>query len=117
MDKKWMYVDRLSKEYENGVIEFVKFVVEHAEDSIKMKCLCLGCCYVGRVDAHGLKLHLLMRGIDQSYTCWIFHGEKSSENVEPGVKSNATYASYDNATDTYDCDRVEEIAKALEEDL
>ena len=112
-----MYVDRLSKEYENGLIEFVKFDVEHTEDPIRTKCPCLGCCYVGRVDADGLKSHLLIHGIDRSYTCWIFHGEKSSENVEPGVKSNATYASYDNVTDTYDCDRVEEIAEALEEDL
>ena len=117
MDKKWMCADRLSKEYENGVLEFVKFAVEHAEDPNRMKCPCLGCCYVGRVDADGLKSHLLMRGIDRSYTCWIFHGEKSIENVEPGVKSNATYVSDDNATDTYDCDRVEEIAEALEEDL
>ena len=117
MDKKWMCADRLSKEYEDGVLEFVKFAVEHAEDPNRMKCPCLGCCYVGRVDADGLKSHLLMRGIDRSYTGWIFHGEKSTENVEPGVKSNATYVSYDNATDTYDCDRVEEIAEALEEDL
>src|ERR1044072_2618222 len=117
MDKKWMCADRLSKEYENGVLEFVKFAAEYAEDPIRMKCPCLGCCYVGRVDADGLKSHLLRRGIDRSYTCWIFHGEKNSENVEPGVKSNTTYASYDNVTDTYDCDRVEEIAEALEEDL
>ena len=82
MDKKWMCDDRLSKEYENGVLEFVKFAVEHAEDPNRMKCPCLGCCYVDRVDAYGLKSHLLMHGIDRSYTCWIFHGEKSSENVE-----------------------------------
>src|ERR1051325_11330088 len=82
-----------------------------------MKCPCLGCFYVGQVDADELKSHLLRRGIDRSFTCWIFHGEKSSENVEPEVKSNATYASYDNVTDTYDCDRVEEIAEALEVDL
>ena len=82
-----MSTDRLSKEYENGVLEFVKFVVEHVKDSILMKCPFLGCCYVGRVDADGLKLHLLMRGIDRSYTCWIFHSEKSNENVKLGEKS------------------------------
>src|ERR1043165_9765948 len=61
-----MCADRLSKEYENGVLEFVKFVVEHVEDPNRMKCPCLGWCYV---------------------------------------------------TDTYDCDRVDEIAEALEEDI
>jgi hypothetical protein len=43
------------------------------------------------------------------------HGEKSNENVESGY--NTTYASNDDCTDTYDYDRVEEIAEALEEDL
>ena len=69
-----------------------------------MKCPCLGCCYVGRVDADGLKLHLLMRGIDRSYTCWIFQGEKSNDNIEPGEKSSTAYALDDKDTDTYDFD-------------
>ena len=43
------------------------------------------------------------------------HGEKSDGNDESG--DNRTYASNDNGTDTYDYDRVEEIAEALEEDL
>ncbi|XP_058770990.1 uncharacterized protein LOC131644494 isoform X3 [Vicia villosa] len=118
MDKKWMNANRLSKEYENGVLEFVKFAVEHVKDAGRMKCPCLGCCYGGRVDADGLKSHLLTHGIDRSYKCWIYHGEKINENVEPVEKSNTTtYAPDDNDTDTYDCDRVEEIAEALEEDL
>ena len=36
MDKTWMHSNRLSKEYENGVLEFVKFAVEHAKDPIRM---------------------------------------------------------------------------------
>ena len=76
-----------------------------------MKCPCLGCCYGGRVDAVGLESHLLRNGIDRSYTCWIFHGEKSNRNVEPG--DSTTYASDDNGRDTYDCDCVEEIVEAL----
>src|ERR1051325_465661 len=43
------------------------------------------------------------------------HGEKSNGNVE--LRDNMTYASNENCTDTYDYDRVEEIAEALEEDL
>ena len=115
MDKKWMSGNRLSKEYENGVLELVKFSVEQAEDANRMKCSCLSCCFIGRVDAVGLQSHLLRHGIDWSYTCWIFHGEKSYEYVEPG--DSTKYDSEDNDTDTYDCDRVKEIAEALEEDL
>src|SRR4051812_35363033 len=43
------------------------------------------------------------------------HGEKSNGNAES--RCNRKYASNDDCTDTYDCDRVEEIAEALEEDL
>ena len=51
-----MFVDRLSQEYENGVLEFIKFAIEHAKDPSRMKCPCLGYCYVGWVIADGLKL-------------------------------------------------------------
>jgi len=110
-----MSSNRLSREYENGVSEFVKFVVAHAEDPSRMICPCLGCCYGKRVDAVQLTSHLMRHGIDRSYTCWNLHGEKSNENVEPG--DSTTYASNYSGADTYDCDRVEEIAEALEGDL
>ena len=110
-----MYSNRLSKEYENGVSKFVKFAIAHAKDPNRMTCPCLSCCYGSQVDAVQLASHLLRYGIDRSYTCWNLHGEKSNENVESGY--NTTYASNDDCTDTYDYDRVEEIAEALEEDL
>ena len=110
-----MSSNRLSREYENGVLEFVKFAVAHAEDPSRMICPCLGCCYGKRVDAVQLTSHLMRHGIDRSYTCWNLHGEKSNENVEPG--DSTTYASNYSGADTYDCDRVEEIAEALEGDL
>src|SRR3954471_23851390 len=115
MDKTWMNSNRLSKEYEKGVWEFVKFAVVHAEDPIRMTCPFLGRCYGGKVDENQLASHLLRFGIDRSYTCWNLHGEKSNGNVES--RYNTTYASNNDCTDTYDYDRVGEIAKALEEDL
>ena len=75
----------------------------------------LGLLLWGRVDIVGFESHLLRNGIDRSYTCWIFHGDKSNGNVEP--RDSTTYASNDNGRDIYDYDRVEEIAEALEEDL
>ena len=110
-----MYSNRLLKEYENEVSEFVKFAVAHAKDPSRITCPCLGCCYGKRVDAVQLTSHLIRYGIDRSYTCWNLHGEKSNGNVESG--DNRTYASNDNCIDTYHYDRFEEIAEALEEDL
>lgn len=55
----------------------------------------------------------MRHGIDRSYTCWILHDEISNKNdIE-----NMTYVSNEYGTETYNCDRVEEIAEALEEDL
>src|ERR1051325_591466 len=115
MDKTWMYSNRLSKEYKNGVSEFVKFAIPHAKYPNRMTCPCLYYCYGNRVDAVKLESHLIRYGIDRSYTCWNMHGEKSNGNVELGDKR--TYVSNDNCTYTYDYDRVEEIVEALEEDL
>src|ERR1051325_8806290 len=107
--------NRFSKDYENRVSEFVKFVVAHAKDPNRMTCPCLYCSYGNRVDAVQLASHLIRYGIDRSYTCSNMHGLKSNGNVESG--DNRIYASNDNCTDTYNYDRVEEIAEALEEDL
>src|ERR1044072_6741618 len=115
MDNTWMYSNQLSKEYENRVSEFVKFAVAHAKDPNQMTCPCLYCCYGNRVDAVQLTSHLIRYGTDRSYTCWNMHSDKSNGNVESGDKR--TYPSNNNYTDTYDYDRVEEIAEALEEDL
>src|ERR1051325_12027227 len=78
--------NRLSKDYENVVSEFVKFAVAHAKDPSRMTCPCLYCCYGNRVDAVQLASHLIRCGIDRSYTCWNMHGEKSNRNVEWGVR-------------------------------
>src|SRR3954471_3406674 len=57
MDKTWMRSNRLSKEYEKGVWEFVEFAVKHSEDPLRMPCPCLGCCYGGKVDGKQLGSH------------------------------------------------------------
>ncbi|KAK2351830.1 ubiquitin-specific protease [Trifolium repens] len=40
-----MSANRMSKEFEDGVKEFVKVAVAHAEDTSKIICPCLKCCY------------------------------------------------------------------------
>ena len=76
MNRKWMSANRLSKEYENGVKEFVEFAVKNAKDPNRVVCPCLKCCFGKRVREDELKGDLVWNGTDQSYTCWIRHGEK-----------------------------------------
>ncbi|KAF1870733.1 hypothetical protein Lal_00026487 [Lupinus albus] len=102
-----MSFNRLTKEYEDGVKSFVKFAYENAEHSDRIVCPCLKCCYSNRVTAVELKVHLICHGIDQSYTCWTRHGEKSLDEML--MKENNTNA--------YEGDRFDEMANIVEEDL
>nr|KYP34028.1 hypothetical protein KK1_045064 [Cajanus cajan] len=70
-----MSASRLSKEYEDGVKEFRRFVVEHAKDPSRIICPCLKCCHSKLVNADVLEEHLVCNGIDKSYSCWTKHGE------------------------------------------
>lgn len=81
MDRKWISANRLSKEYEIGVKEFVEFAVKNAKDPNRVVCPCLKCCFGKRVREDELEGHLVCNGIDQSYTCWIRHGEKKKETL------------------------------------
>ena len=109
MDRKWMSANRASKEYREGVKEFVEFAVAHAKDSSTIICPCLECCY-GAVSAEHLQDHLVCNGIDESYTCWTMHEEEETESA--GLRSNVRDTSND-----YEFDRVEEFMNEIQEDL
>jgi len=44
-----MIANMLSPEYWNDVEEFIKFVVERADNSNHIKCLCIKCACVDKV--------------------------------------------------------------------
>ncbi|GAU42940.1 hypothetical protein TSUD_135320 [Trifolium subterraneum] len=110
----------MSKEFEDGVKEFVKVVVAHAEDTSKIICPCLKCCY-GPVSEKDLATHLMFNGIDKTYTCWTMHGEEKTKSTN--LRSNVTYTSnvFEEDTQEFNCveefDRVEEFVNVIEEDL
>ena len=49
MDRKWMIANRLSTEYWNDVEEFIKFVVERADNPNRINCTYIRCAYVDKV--------------------------------------------------------------------
>jgi len=67
MDRKWMFASFLSKEYEDGVKEFRRFVVEHAKNPSRIICPCLKCCHSRVVNADDLEAHLVCNGIDKLF--------------------------------------------------
>ena len=117
MDRKWMRASRLSKEYEDGVDEFVRFTVEHANDPTKIICPCLKCCY-GRQNApHIVKDHLFCYGIDKSYTVWTRHGEVASQSTYCGSTSRDTSEFRNITSNEFVGDQFDDMVKAVEEDL
>ena len=63
-----MIANRFSPEYWNSVEEFIKFVVEHADNPNHIKCPCIKCVCVDKVTIEVLKDHLFINEIDQNYT-------------------------------------------------
>ncbi|WJX39686.1 hypothetical protein P8452_27207 [Trifolium repens] len=104
----------MSKEFEDGVKEFVKVAVAHAEDTSKIICPCLKCCY-GPVSEKDLARHLIFNGIDKSYTCWTMHGEERTKSSN--LRSNVTDTSNYFEKDSQEFDHVEEFVNVIEEDL
>lgn len=115
MDRKWMFANRLSDEYAAGVKEFVKFAVQNAKNPNSLLCPCLVCWHGIRVNPSELEDHLICKGIDKNYICWSNHGESrfDSSDAADSVRS----ASFGAEEDACDGDRVEEMAKAVEDDL
>ncbi|KAK7244185.1 hypothetical protein RIF29_39003 [Crotalaria pallida] len=115
MDRKWMFANRLSTEYEEGVKEFIRFAVEYAENPSEIICPCLGCCHRERVSEDELEDHLVCNGIDQSYTCWTKHGEARDQSK--GLGKNAKYVSGDDDANIFGGVDFDEMANVVEEDL
>ncbi|WVZ15897.1 hypothetical protein V8G54_013463 [Vigna mungo] len=116
MDRKWMFANRLSKEYEDGVKEFCRFAVEHAENPSRIICPCLKCCYSRVMSADELEEHLICNGIDKSYSCWTRHGENRKNHIDKDFHDNTSYTPKETKT-TYKLDEVEEIANVIKEDM
>ena len=71
-----MNARRISKEYEKGVEEFLRFAAENgkAKDG-KYFCPCVRCVNQIRQEVGEIRDHLFVYGIVKSYTVWTWHGE------------------------------------------
>ena len=80
MDKSWIIKDRLSKDYEEGVGEFIKLALENATYPSRVHCPCRKCSNLKKLDIMEIKSHLYFNGMDQTYVKWIWHGEECDSN-------------------------------------
>ncbi|KAM1262740.1 hypothetical protein PS2_027611 [Malus domestica] len=92
MDKDWLTFSRPSTEYREGAQKFVQVAKEYGGNRDKIICPCIICqnqCFQLPAIVYE---HLVINGIDPSYTTWVFHGEQ-----EPILQQH----DYANVTETY----------------
>ena len=76
VNRQWMYADRLSNEYIQGVHSFLNVV----EANMRNGFMCCPCrVYRNEKDYSSLKtlhIHLIRSGFMSGYNCWTKHGER-----------------------------------------
>lgn len=81
MDKSWIFCNRLSDEYKQGVLEFIDFAVINSENRMSIRCPCTSCCnmefFTPAVVAH----HLFKKGFLENYIVWDWHGEVAQKSA------------------------------------
>ncbi|XP_021846923.2 uncharacterized protein [Spinacia oleracea] len=120
MDRKWMHAKRCSDDYELGVEDFISFAVEHSEDENNILCPCVECNNMVRLGVEVIRDHLITKGINQLYKCWLSHGEvlgDASSNVDTGMGFDTWKEDETHEELTYDDDGVEEMINALQESI
>nr|XP_017227491.1 PREDICTED: uncharacterized protein LOC108203237 [Daucus carota subsp. sativus] len=101
MDRNWIKAPRLSKEYRNGVKEFCNHVSQYAKDTRFILCPCQKCLNFVEVDGlDKLNEHLMCHGIERTYTCWTYHGEKNGISDTSNMNSNYQFINRGDANET-----------------
>ncbi|KAL5540395.1 hypothetical protein UlMin_042418 [Ulmus minor] len=89
MDKTWMFVDRTTSKYDDGVDSFIRFAIVNSDDSNVIRCPCTKCRNAKLLHPNVVKDHLFVNGVLESYTTWFWHGENiSSVPIEEKIESD-----------------------------
>ncbi|KAM7474177.1 hypothetical protein LguiB_021420 [Lonicera macranthoides] len=79
-NKEWMNErNRISEVYRQGVEDFIKFAVANDVEKLStIICPCVKCRNKLRFPIVEVQNHLIINGINRTYTKWLLHGEMSS---------------------------------------
>ncbi|KAL6520002.1 hypothetical protein OROHE_017145 [Orobanche hederae] len=115
MYRNWIKAPRLSEEYIIGVKQFCNHAIKHAKDISFILCPCQKCLNIMEVNGPAeLYEHLMLHGIDKTYTCWTYHGEKRGELNSSNLNSS------DQFVDIFDTDVMEDnegVSASVEKDF
>ncbi|KAL2905243.1 Bardet-Biedl syndrome 10 protein [Bienertia sinuspersici] len=80
MDRSWMRNSKPGdREYDAGVRQFINFAVKNSRGRERLPCLCHKCHNLLHKRVDEILNHLTKFAFDNTYTCWIWHGEKMDE--------------------------------------
>ncbi|XP_074324044.1 uncharacterized protein LOC141660966 [Apium graveolens] len=79
MDRSWLRADRRTQEFRIVLNELLKFAVENGCNAKKLICPCIKCAHSKSWKTQIGKDHFFQNGIDETCTCWIWHGEHEIE--------------------------------------
>ena len=102
MDKSWMNKSRISREYFNGVQEFVTFASKQATDDGMILCPCVKCVNSTFLDIEVVRLHIESFGICKGYQPWDFHGESSFSMASSKVRNSQVQESSNEYSDIHE---------------
>ncbi|XP_028070416.1 uncharacterized protein LOC114272896 [Camellia sinensis] len=75
MDKSWMKKSRLSRDYMQGIKEFLEFASHNVSNDGTISCPCMRCVNSYMLTLEVVHDHLVSYGISPGYNCWYLHGE------------------------------------------
>jgi hypothetical protein len=81
MDRSWVHSRLFIPEYINGVKEFMSFIQGKFNEDVEILCPCSRCLNQKYQRQSVVKKHILMNGMETTYTRWIHHGESLDVNV------------------------------------
>lgn len=80
IDKNWIESPVKSKEFSDGVVQFLEFAFSNASIDGKILCPCITCGFFVMPNRAEVLSNLLQRGFPKKYTCWHMHGEKYAQS-------------------------------------
>ncbi|WVZ83287.1 LOW QUALITY PROTEIN: hypothetical protein U9M48_030453 [Paspalum notatum var. saurae] len=102
MDRQWMYKDRRSVQFLDGMVVFIVMAKKCKKLSGFISCPCIDCKNEKEYSSsRALHRHLLRRGFMSGYVCWTKYGELGvleGENEEED--GNIDFAQYNSFADT-----------------
>uniref|UniRef100_A0A8R7R4G5 Transposase-associated domain-containing protein n=2 Tax=Triticum urartu TaxID=4572 RepID=A0A8R7R4G5_TRIUA len=81
MDRSWIRGTLFSREYVNGVKEFMNLIQAKFSEDEEILCPCRECLNRKYWHQAVVNKHILTHGMESTYTRWIYHGEDFNADV------------------------------------